>query len=181
MLENGPKPDNFPWCVGNKNRRVLLSLTLKFVLSVLHLVVLLIQLLHSSLHFVQVLVQFLWPKSSVIHSKQSINLAKVKKNLSSTVQYQNKLLTNLTVYCSRFLSLLASVSSRSLWMAAICRFLSLMAWSRDFSSFLIHLSLSSLEVNWLPRPCLAYRSVRSCVAWASLKKHKQINHTSTIG
>lgn len=178
-MENGPKPDNFPWCIGNKNRSVLLSLTLKLVFSVLHLVVLLIQLLHSRLHFVQVLVQFLWPKSSVIHSKPSINLAK-DKLLSSKVQYQ-KLLMNLTVYCSRFLSLLASVSSRSLWMAAICRFLSLMAWSRDFSSFLIHLSLSSLEVNWLPRPCLAYRSVRSCVAWASLKTHKQINHTSAIG
>lgn len=75
----------------------------------------------------------------------------------------------LTLYCSRFFSLLVSVSSRSLWMAAICLFLSLIAWSRDLSSFLIHLSLSSLEVNWLPRPCLAYRSVLSCVAWASLK------------
>lgn len=53
-------------------------------------------------------------------------------------------------------------------MAAICLFLSLMAWSSDLSSFLIHLSRSSLEVNWLPRPCLAYRSVLSCVAWASL-------------
>lgn len=76
----------------------------------------------------------------------------------------------LTLYCSRFFSLFISVSSRSLWIAAICLFLSLMAWSRDFSSFLIHLSLSSLEVNWLPRPCLAYRSVLSWVAWASLER-----------
>lgn len=74
----------------------------------------------------------------------------------------------LTLYCSRFFSLLVSVSSRSLLMAAICLFLSLMAWSSDLSSFLIHLSRSSLEVNWLPRPCLAYRSVLSWVAWASL-------------
>lgn len=78
--KNGPKPNIFPWCVGNKNRRFLLSLTLKFVLSVLHLVVLLVQLLYSSLHFVQVLVQFLWPKPNlgrnVIHSNPSAKLAK---------------------------------------------------------------------------------------------------------
>lgn len=88
-------------------------------------------------------------------------------------------LSCLTLYCSRFFSLLVSVSSRSLWMAAICLFLSLMAWSRDFSSFLIHLSRSSLEVNWLPRPCLAYRSVLSCVAWASLEGGVTTNHKFT--
>lgn len=97
-------------------------------------------------------------------------------NLSMTSQWI--VVSGLTVYCSRFFSLFVSVSSRSLWIAAICLFLSLMAWSRDFSSFFIHLSLSSLEVNWLPRPCLAYKSVLSCVAWASLELNNSSNEAS---
>ena len=48
-----------------------------------------------------------------------------------------------------------------------------MALFKDLSSFLIQLSLSSLEANWLPRPCLAYNSLRLCSAAANLYDTKK--------
>ena len=66
-------------------------------------------------------------------------------------------------FVSCVVSFFKSVSSRR-----ICSCLSRIALFSDFSSFVIHLSRSSFEVNWFPRPCLAYSSFLRCSAKAKL-------------
>ena len=68
--------------------------------------------------------------------------------------------------------------SRSARKRRICSSLSRMALLSDLSSFPIHLSLSSFDWNWLPRPCFAYNSLRRCSACASLKE--ATNHMTLV-